>query len=925
MSNNRIDIVKVITLHHEDIKNGTYEWKEEELLSIKRMALYIIRENMRLTYDVDNKELLNHILTNFFSVIKRMYIEPNRERGFPSSYIYDTMKYSMLSYLKKIAIINEHEIKSLDKNVSNHKDKENTPLIDLIKSDTLNAYEAMEAGIIKDYYFFLNKQINNFHLLKEYYLDKKTKKQIAFENNITEDIIGNVMKKEENIIKILCIQNGFNSNIIYNKNFDETKEYVEKCINKYGLLYTMYNMNNSLEDLATYLNMDVSSLNCAADYILKEKEIEMVKKGVSEAKKYLKFTKMYFPKLSYKVENLDKSYFTFVDAVVDSNVILKEYFKEDKSLKDIAKNINRSELFVNLVFSSNKKSINKAYKMYKENNCYLEDYVIEDVFNYYDMFAMYYLSDNINEVKNRDERVLRFIDEIINNNEFLFKYYKEHKSYLDISKEMNKTLKTIRINMEKLKDEIPALYKVYIGNDYNLDILYSYDYRYKFAKYFFPQILDEVKNRNEIHIKFIDRIIDSNIIYVKYYKEGYSLSETMDMLNLKNKRSIYGNKEKLQILYKMYVNSGYDIDRTFIYFNYLKFCEKVIPSESIHLIEMDEEYFNLIDKIIDSNKLLFMYYKENMSIEEISKITNKSSEQIGKALSFQNKKARNIYLDDSKTSNLNNINDNYYVKFAKWCLPEIVKNVSNKDKKYLDFIDEMINRNKYLVLRFKEDKDGGEIARLINRQTSFVSSIMFQQKKRILSDFEKYIESNYDIGVVRDKYRNRRNFHDNCYVKFIKFYLPNEIDKSDNVEMIEFIDKIFEHDIYFDEYFKDKKGLKEISMEINYSAYNYFKNKKNMIRKLYDNTFNYNYYDKFIAYYHLDSEMIKNNKHMLNMIDEIIDSNVLLIKYFKENKSSDIISDELNRKRRYVCRDLNSTRESIKKMFDENKNNISRV
>lgn len=361
-----VRLVNVIINNFDSIKNGTYEWKDEEVVAVYKLATKILKDYKLLNSNY-REDMLNVMTMEFFCKVSKTDI--NRESGL-SSFIYSIMKNKLLMYVNQINKIYDNETNILDRKISCLE----TPssLINNIESTYLDSYKKLFEDEKREYYTFLRQEASKNYLLNAYFIENKTQLQIAKEVGISPQRINYKMADEIDALKIKCIQSGYTSNITM-PNVEQKEQYyfMEKLINQYGILYLIYNEKMNSDFIATSLNIKLSSINKAIESTLKDKEMQLENRGINNPKMYIEFTKRYLPDLLYKIEKQNKKYFDFVYEIVSEEEILIKLFKEGKSPKQIFEEMDEkdSKLCKNIYnrIESFKKTIVNKYNSHTNN------------------------------------------------------------------------------------------------------------------------------------------------------------------------------------------------------------------------------------------------------------------------------------------------------------------------------------------------------------------------------------------------------------------------------------------------------------------------------------------------------------------------------------------------------------------------------
>lgn len=154
---------------------------------------------------------------------------------------------------------------------------------------------------------FVDVIVSSNEVLTKYFQEGKGRLQIAKEMSSHKNVVGSAMSSN---------------------------------IEKISILYDIFVKTNQDINLVKSL-LNVKFLDKYAEDV-----VALHNKGINNALMYIRFTKLYFPKLLGKLGKLSKNYFNFVDEMLSRKPILKQYFKEEKSLSLIAESLGIKEASV---------------------------------------------------------------------------------------------------------------------------------------------------------------------------------------------------------------------------------------------------------------------------------------------------------------------------------------------------------------------------------------------------------------------------------------------------------------------------------------------------------------------------------------------------------------------------------------------------
>ena len=360
-----INLVKVIKENFSAIQEGTYDWKQEEVETVYKLANAMIQK-VNIKFGAYTQDVCEEIVMHFFNYIVKK-VDIRRENGI-LSYIGEGLKNSILMYYRKHKKYLDKVSLELDNEVDG-KDGTSVSKLQLIESNDKPFEEKMDDDYKSAYEHDLFDIAKDLQMLKLYYIDRMSQNNIALKLNITHSYIPRKIKLEKDTLKILLMERGHTIDLINNKiQVSNTYKYIEKLILKNGLLSTIYSKGNDPIDIAEGLDIDVKSVNEAIKYLINKKVVLLANKGIENAEVYLTFTKKYFPSFLHKIETLNDEYFKFVDLILDSNNMLSLKFRDNLKINDIAKKLNMSNSSIGKKLKSIKKTVNELYKEYVANN-----------------------------------------------------------------------------------------------------------------------------------------------------------------------------------------------------------------------------------------------------------------------------------------------------------------------------------------------------------------------------------------------------------------------------------------------------------------------------------------------------------------------------------------------------------------------------
>lgn len=192
----------------------------------------------------------------------------------------------------------------------------------------------------------------------------------------------------------------------------------------------------------------------------------------------------------------------------------------------------------------------------------------------------------------------------------------------------------------------------------------------KFKKYYFKDI-----NVDDISDDFVNIIVNSNDVFIKYFKEG---------------------KGRLQVAEELGVHK------------------------------------NIVGSIMSTNK------DKVTSLYDIFKRTNGDVDLVKSLLGV---KFLDLYADDIVGLHNKNIkNPLMYARFTKLYFPKLQGKLEKVSKYYIQFVDEMVNRKKFMRSYFKEEKPVKEIADELQITERSLMDKIYWERHNIRKCYERYVK-----------------------------------------------------------------------------------------------------------------------------------------------------------------------------------------
>lgn len=311
----KLDLNQFIKDNYESIKNGTYDWDDDkEFVEVIYKFASKIVSNINISR-LNKEDLMQELVTHTFShALKNLDLEkyPNS-----STYIYSSMVYYSYRILKRMNKV-ENTIK-LDKEVYYKYGDNAILLMDSLKSDEPTPFESLLLEKNTTYYEILKDCINEDELLKYYYIDNLSLKEIAKVYTTTHQTISNNLKNRRKMLKIKMIEKGafelresINVNNLL-KDDSEQSKYIYDTLKNKGLIYLAFNSKTKILDICNALNVEINIVSDSINERINNKVRILEEKGVKEAKVFTDFIAIAKPSLLYKVDEFSIEY---IDSVI---------------------------------------------------------------------------------------------------------------------------------------------------------------------------------------------------------------------------------------------------------------------------------------------------------------------------------------------------------------------------------------------------------------------------------------------------------------------------------------------------------------------------------------------------------------------------------------------------------------------------------
>lgn len=406
----------------------------------------------------------------------------------------------------------------------------------------------------------------------------------------------------------------------------------------------------------------------------------------------------------------------------------------------------------------------------------------------YIKFTKTYLPHLLQNLDKQEDTYFKFVDACISKDEILEKYFTYDMSLNDIALEMNVSNNFISSKIFSKDIKIVDAYTNYIASNYDInsidikrkrinidDIKRSYSNIYEqFTRFYLPHLVSNLNDKK--YINFLDIIINNNPIYKECFinnKKSQEIAVLLDITYEKVYRALYHSGENVLKLYQDFCDNHYSIkiiqDITINQnknSSYIKFAKYYIPEILFEVEKGNPIYIEFIEHVISKNKLLTMYYKENKTIEEISKEKKVSISAINKSLYSKKDKIIKEYEEYKRIMAQKKVYKNYgemyeekikilekkdiknpksYVKFTAYYFPNLLNNIENMPEKYFEFVDKVIKTHPIFNMYFKEGRTIIYISKQIFNgivDKEKVKYILYSSKDKVEKLYSKQFNAN---------------------------------------------------------------------------------------------------------------------------------------------------------------------------------------
>lgn len=250
----KINLQKTINENYDQIKAGTYEWSDDEVDAVYKLANSYVR-TQKFKNPLDREDFLQEVVSNFFSKYIKCY-DITKNIGI-STFAYKCMENDYGTLYRrnstKLYLTTSSLNNTINSSNPNGIDREDEGL-DLLMDNSLTAYEYYILDVWK---LFLNEEYSKTVLLKEMELNEKTQLSLAKQYNVSQTYISLLVKIEKDIIFLRAI----NENIPIPDKYSIEIENMKKSIDKHKQRYT------SLANVDNYKQIEKFFSNVISDFV----------------------------------------------------------------------------------------------------------------------------------------------------------------------------------------------------------------------------------------------------------------------------------------------------------------------------------------------------------------------------------------------------------------------------------------------------------------------------------------------------------------------------------------------------------------------------------------------------------------------------------------------------------------------------------
>lgn len=234
----RVELKNILINNYQEIKNGTYEWKDEEIELVYTFIGYVL-DGLKVNENKEDltQDLIGHV---FNEGLKKMNLEKYDD---PLTYLYFVIKnqYSKEYYLSHLQKRNPD--KEIYYSVEN---------IDKLPSKIDNPYSEYLNNKIINYLEWIEEKIKQDSLLDEYYNGKLTLKELSIKYNKSLTAYNYHIQNRLSKIKIEAAEKGVYE--LLDINDGEVNDDIRKSIEKKGILWTNVCKKYSYLEIARAIN-----------------------------------------------------------------------------------------------------------------------------------------------------------------------------------------------------------------------------------------------------------------------------------------------------------------------------------------------------------------------------------------------------------------------------------------------------------------------------------------------------------------------------------------------------------------------------------------------------------------------------------------------------------------------------------------------
>lgn len=268
--------------------------------------------------------------------------------------------------------------------------------------------------------------------------------------------------------------------------------------------------------------------------------------GIIDFRKYVNFTREYFPNILKNKELCNIFYIKFVDRILEKNDILyRVYVNEEKKI-DVANSMNKSESFIYSYFDRHKENTRNRY-----NDLYSKysNYDFDSVKTYLEFSEMFF-DDLLENPDNFTTLYKDFVDRKINSDALLSKLFVNDLSEKEACEELNMSENTYNNKVYKMKSKMKEKYKVlskYKDSTVNEALMYI-----SFTEYYFPHLKDKDIVVDSKYLNFVKKVVGDDELLTLHFKDGVSLAKIGERKNKSIKQISLLLSKKKDNLYKLY-------------------------------------------------------------------------------------------------------------------------------------------------------------------------------------------------------------------------------------------------------------------------------------------------------------------------------------------------------------------------------------